>query len=124
MRRPRYVQLSLPLGDVPREVWYRFDDPYHPGEELEVQEFRVVRRTDKCVVLDVYGLEKLVLKEARRRFAYPTKELALQSYLIRKAKQIGYAVAAHDRAKDNRAVALELAERWGLRLQGERLVAA
>lgn len=113
-----------PAADVPAELWYRFDDPYHPGDKPYFQEFRVLRHTPRCVVLDVYGIEKTVLKEARKCYAYPTKELALQSYLIRKAKQIGYAAAAHDRAKDNRAAALELAERWGLRLRGEHLVPA
>lgn len=84
------------------DVWYRYDDsdidwtrdPY----EWKIP---VKRYTAKCVVLDVYGREKFVLLDARKRWAYPTRELALESYIIRKQRQISWTAAAHDRAKDN-----------------------
>lgn len=105
-----------------REVWYRFDDPSTPGAEPYLSEFRVVRETPKGVVLDEYGYERFVLKEARKRFAYPTKQLALQSYLIRKDRQIGILAIRHDQAKLNQEMALEFAKEMGFKLQRERLV--
>lgn len=110
MTRRRYVQLAPAIPDD-RPVWYRFDDsPYESGGRPYLTELRVVRETPKCVVLDHYGYEKLVLKEARKRFAYPTVELAAESYRIRKSHQIAYLAARHDTARENlkAAKALEL----------------
>jgi hypothetical protein len=90
----------------PPVMWFRYHDPWITGEEPWLQEIPVARETPKCVVLDEYGRERYVLKDARKRYAYPTKELALDSYIIRKQRQIQHAAATHDAAKEN----LETAE--------------
>ena len=89
-----------------RVVWYRFIDPRTTGDEPYAIEIPVKRETPKCVVLDEYGIERFVLKDARKRYAYPTKELALESYIIRKQRQIQHAAATHDAAKENLETAL------------------
>lgn len=87
-------------------VWYRFVDPWTTGDEPYLCHIPVKRETPKYVVLDEYGLERFVLKDARKRYAYPTQELALDSYIIRKQRQIQYAAATHDAAKENLETAL------------------
>ncbi|MDK4729371.1 hypothetical protein [Rhizobium phaseoli] len=82
-------------------VWYRFTDPWTAGDEPYLSKIPVKRETPKCVVLDEYGVERYVLKDARKRYAYPTKELALDSYIIRKQRQIQINAARHDAAKEN-----------------------
>lgn len=90
------------------EKWYRYDDPYTDGNLPFLTEIPVLRHTPKGVWLDKYGLKRFVLKAANKRYAYPTKELALASYIIRKQRQIQHAAAAHDRAKKN----LDAAQRF------------
>lgn len=88
------------------EIWYRYDDPWTAGETPFLQEMTVARRTDKCVVFNDYGHERFVLKDPRgKRYAYPTKELALKSYIIRKQRQMQHASNTYDRAKENLATA-------------------
>lgn len=86
-------------GDM---MWYRFVDTdiEWSRDPYEIT-FPVIRETAKCVVLNVHGEPRYVLKNARKRFAYPTRELALESYIIRKQRQISWTSAAHDRARDN-----------------------
>lgn len=88
-------------------VWYRYWDGSAVGDPPWLQELPVVRETEKCVVVDEWRKQRFILKVARKRYAYPTKELALDSYIIRKQRQIQYAAATHDAAKEN----LELAHR-------------
>jgi hypothetical protein len=45
-----------------------------------------------------YASAKLVIQGTRRSYAYPTVELALDSYKIRKRRQMGHAQASMDRA--------------------------
>jgi hypothetical protein len=91
------------------EVWYRYDDPWTAGELPYCREFSVVRHTPKCVILDEFGVERRVLKEARKRYAYPTKDLALGSYIIRKKRQMQHAANTHDVAQNNLTAAEALA---------------
>jgi hypothetical protein len=100
----------------PRIVWYRYIDPWTVGDEPWCYEIPVVRETPKCVVLDEYGRARYVLKDARKRYAYPTKDLALDSYIIRKQRQMQHAAASHDSAKEN----LETAQRIKRGEQAER----
>lgn len=93
-------------GGAPREFWYRYIDPWTVGAEPYLSRIPVERHTAKCVVLNEYGLLRFVRKDTRKRYAYPTEELALKSYIIRKKRQIQYAALAHDNAKAN----LEAAE--------------
>lgn len=88
------------------ETWYRYEDhreslgvdqwdnPY-PGfrSVVTLSEFSVLRHTPKGVWLTNKGLwggtsRHFVRNEARKRFACPTKEDALESYIARKKRQI------------------------------------
>jgi hypothetical protein len=73
-----------------REVWYRYTDGY---EHINLETFEVVKHTPKGVWLKM-GFEwgdiqnrKFVLKDARKRFAYPTQKKAWNSFCIRKRRQ-------------------------------------
>lgn len=81
------------------EVWYRYFD-YGANVESPpfLEELPVLRHTERCVYLKFFDEEKRVLKNARKRFAYPTKELALDSYIIRKRRQAGWAQATVNHA--------------------------
>lgn len=70
--------------------WYRYEDSKGWGSQVWLRQFRVIRKTPRGVWLDDYGLERFVLNDARKRFAYPTVELAWESFLIRKQKQIAH----------------------------------
>lgn len=83
--------------------WCRYDDTpgYDYGKpEIHFRQFPIKRETAKCVVIDEYGHDRFVLKKARKRYAYPTRELARQSFLIRKRKQRGYLASKHDHVVD------------------------
>lgn len=98
------------------DTWYRYIDREYndgwagPDRKIILVELTVVEETPKTVVLvrkgdaryftlNYIGIEKKrVLKNARRRWAYPTKALALNSYKIRKDWQAGYARRMLDRA--------------------------
>lgn len=68
------------------EHWCRYEGYEHP----RVEYYRVKRHTPCGVWLDMgYGVkDKFVLNNARRRFAYPTEAEALDSFIIRKLRQI------------------------------------
>lgn len=72
------------------DYYYRFYDK-HWAEDIDVRiicaKLPVLRETKSTVVINYFGTEKRVLKDARRRFAYPTVELALDSYRQRKSWQ-------------------------------------
>lgn len=88
------------------DTWYRYDDSDIDWQRDPYEWILPVKRyTAKCAVLDVYGRDKFVLLDARKRWAYPTRELALESYIIRKRHEISYTAFKHDRAKDNLAAA-------------------
>lgn len=109
----------------PRVVWYRvWGDVYeHAGPALTFREYEVVRETEKSVYLRltyldvVTGLEdlsklkrvqKIEPGEGGRRWAYPTKELAIASFIQRKMRQ-----GQHLRRQLDRADALhDYATRW------------
>lgn len=97
-RRCRYIDSD--------QEWSR--DPY----ELTL---RVIRYTPKCVVLDLWGREYRVLLNARKRFAYPTRELAMESYIRRKELQIRWTQAQHDRAVEFLASAEAMRDRGFVR---------
>jgi hypothetical protein len=83
------------------ECWWRvedhlvlplFDDSYVAAYDASVQLYvvphRVVRHTPKGVWLEAYGREKFVLREARKKWAHPTKKGAMVSFRKRKARQV------------------------------------
>lgn len=73
------------------EVWYRYAN-YPDGPDnttvIYLQEWPVVKHTPKGVWLGIYGQKKFVLNDARKRYAYPTIELAKKSFIARKQHQI------------------------------------
>ena len=93
-----------------------FDDPIPGGwVRVELREYRVLRRTPKGVRIEDWGIPrvrrlsdgseklvygKFVLLDARKRFACPTKEEALDSFKARKKKQIRILKEQLKRAED------------------------
>lgn len=80
-------------------AWYRYEDTHGTGPQVWLRRFRVIRTTPKGVWLDDYGVQRFVLNDARKRWAYPTIELARNSFLIRKRKQIGWLQSQLDHTK-------------------------
>ena len=87
-------------------VWYRIEDwrEAPPLDEWEnpmgasrtrvgVLEYPVVRETPKGVWLEKYGERRFVRREGKKRFACPTFEEAMASFLARKAAQVSILTA-------------------------------
>lgn len=97
---------ALFVGEDPdAEYWYRYHDAanmaeYEPGINLHA--YRVHHRTPRGVQLVMRGGTgpelKFVSNYARKRFAYPTREEALMSFLARKTKQAKILSAQYARA--------------------------
>lgn len=110
------------------DVWYRYVDDLRIGldeyspSEMRVSEltYRVLSVTPKGVwvaddtrstygyVRSCYGFiqgKRFILKNATARYAYPTKEMALKSYIARKKRQISILSAQIKTAKDALAIA-------------------
>jgi len=57
---------------------------YDYGEYfLDLKEYEVYRETPRCYVIRYFGKDKFIRKDAKARFAYETKELALTNYIKR-----------------------------------------
>jgi hypothetical protein len=112
--------------DLSSERWYRyeivrysngvdeFDDPL-PGHSIAVQvrDFMVLRHTTKGVWIKTWaGDERFVLKNARKRYACPTKQEALDSFIARQRRRISILEA---QAKDSR-IGIRIAEGLAARL--------
>lgn len=67
----------------------QFDDPL-PGYNLRLllSQYRVIKRTPKGAWINNYGEKKFVLLTARKRYACPTKEEALECFIFRKKRQL------------------------------------
>lgn len=77
------------------EVWYRYENhpysanDYSPSEtHIVLREWPVVKHTPKGVWISIYAQKKFILNDARKRYAYPTIELAKKSFIARKQHQI------------------------------------
>lgn len=72
-----------------------------PGLRMSVDRYRILRRTPKGCWIEANGrkAERFVLDVAHRKFAYPTLELAMDSYRIRKRRQIQHLSAQLERAQ-------------------------
>lgn len=99
------------------EMWYRFDDratyAYETATGVEIYwtRHRVVRHTPQGVWLYADSRDRggrWVSKTARKRWAYPTKEEALDSFRYRKRKQVAIYTARLDRAHAAYELALKL----------------
>lgn len=80
---------TLPVH-VPRPTFYRYQESMFTSGSvgLVLHEYLVVSRTRRGTWIDVWGRKKFLLDGARKRYACPTKEEALESYRARKKKQI------------------------------------
>lgn len=104
-----------------KEYWYRITDyrtaggvdewgdiiPGSGSSHLRLEMYEVVKHTPKGVWIYLgWEGKRFVLRDARKRFACPTKEEALESFMARKRRQIRILTAQRKNAKE----ALRLAE--------------
>jgi len=106
------------------QIYYREVNSQWAGERLAIStiEFVVVRITPKgCWIVPTWVssrdrddqklFEKFVLEGRGARHAYPTRELARESFIARKHKEIMYTKRQHDRAV--RYLALAVTGKFG-----------
>ena len=115
--------------DPNRERWYRYEivrysngvDEYGdslPGYSVavEVRDFMGLRHTPKGVWIKTWAVngrnERFVLKDARKRYACPTKEEALDSFIARQRRRISI---LETQAKDSKT-GMRIAEGLAARL--------
>jgi hypothetical protein len=111
--------------DPSYERWYRyeivrysngvdeFDDPL-PGHSVavEVRDFMVLRHTPKGVWIETWaGDKRFVLKDARKRYACPTKEEALDSFIARQRRRVSILEAQAQDSRIGMQIAKELVAR-------------
>lgn len=105
------------------EIWFRFEDhmvsdgvdefdnPLGPGHiEIYMREFEVEKHTRKGVWLRGFMFRRFCLNETRRKFACPTMESALASFLARKRKQMQIYENRVSRAEQACVIAVEKIE--------------
>ena len=92
------------------EIFYREVNSRWSDDRLaiSVEEFTVVRRTPKgCWIVNSYWhgrgeypkhMEKFILNDAGKKYAYPTREEARYSFIKRKQREIQRCLAQHGRA--------------------------
>jgi hypothetical protein len=74
--------VSAKVGDT----WYRIEDG---SAQNWLREFQVVKVTTCGVRLsDGFGMRRLVLDGSRKRYACPTREEAMESFIARKRRQL------------------------------------
>lgn len=91
------------------DIWFRY---YDGQSKIALAELTIIKVTAKCVfVYESPGDKQFwdlahfikhsrrVLKEARKRYCYPTKELAAESFRIRKQFQERYLTANLEKCK-------------------------
>lgn len=70
--------------------------------KLELLTFDVIRETPKGYWIDTYfGDTRWVSKTSRKRFAYPSKEEALEGFINRKKAHLKHCQSRLDRAKSD-----------------------
>jgi hypothetical protein len=99
------------------DTFYRYEiygggvdeDGFERNVEVVLHKHEVARLTPACTFVRQgrLGRERRILDSAEKKWAYPTKELALKSFIRRKGLQVRYAEHELDVAKR----ALELARR-------------
>lgn len=92
---------------------------------ISANEYKVIKTTPKGVwIVPMYYAGRpdmwkrfkcFVLEGAGRRYAYPTREQARESFIIRKKKEIQHCLAQHDRAV--RYLALAETGKFGTRTE-------
>lgn len=66
---------------------------------LDCHEYELVRETPKGYWIKVFMQEHWISKTARKRYAYPTKEEALEGFIQRKKSAAGHAMSRLGRQK-------------------------
>lgn len=66
---------------------------------LAFYDYAIVKETPCGVWIDLFGKKKFVLSGTRKRYAYPTKKEALESFIKRKSRQVRILAAQHDNAQ-------------------------
>lgn len=106
------------------DVWYRYEDylesqgytdvggEYVPtGSRVRVRcwEMPLIKKTPAGhVVRDVGGRRRFIADNWTKKYACPTKELALESFIARKKRQAGI----YERRASDARKAIELARHW------------
>ena len=94
--------------------FYRYDAHYiMSGVDVLCDTFKLVKETPKGYWITIdslffYSWKKWISKTSRKRFAYPTKAEALNSFIIRKEKQIIHCERAMHNAKRALSIAKEI----------------
>jgi hypothetical protein len=74
------------------DMWYRYEDfrYYEGGTRVELIRLKVIKKTDCGVWISPvnFELRRWVKRNARKRYACPTKQEALESFIARKKRQI------------------------------------
>jgi hypothetical protein len=87
----RYPAPSWPLGSLCRyDSKMYFESSWGaPRIDLALKHYEITRKTPKgCWIEEYYGHERFILDGARKKWAYPTEELARESFIARKEWQI------------------------------------
>jgi len=68
-------------------------------DKIELEISKEIRKTKCGYWIHLYGdKEKFILKNSKKKYAYPTKELALNSFKIRTKRSLDYAVSNKKKA--------------------------
>ena len=83
------IRSDVRMVHQPREQFYRFQETMYSEAKmmLNMMAFVVIKHTPCGVWIDHYGSKKFVNTNARKRYAWATKEEALESFHARKRKQ-------------------------------------
>lgn len=93
------------------DPFYRYVDPYDTDSiHLCTEEWRVDKITPAGYWIESYGERKFVLAGGGKRYAYPSKEEALDSYIIRKNRQLQHLASTKHKAEHGLFLAKELKE--------------
>ncbi len=95
------------------EIWYRlevvvysyvdeWENAYSGRPKAEWQQYEVIKTTPKGVWLKKgwWGQKRFVLRDAKKRFACPTKAEAKESFISRKKRQISILTTQLNSAKE------------------------
>jgi hypothetical protein len=81
------------FGEEPPEgSYFRYEGKFYTGEEcvyIYCEAYPVLRTTPHGVWVQTWK-EQFILEGEGKRYAYPTRELAWASFLIRKARAVGW----------------------------------
>lgn len=87
--KPELIETRFSQSHNPEAIfWYRVERGY-ASHALYLEVFEEIEKTPSGVIVDCQGERKFILSGTNgKRFAYPTKELALDSFWRRKKREI------------------------------------